>query len=391
MSETRSIVVVGASFGGLGTAHYIAKHLLPKLQSDKSAKYILNIVDTSTHFWWHIAAPRQIVSVKDLTIEQSFVPIKDGFKQYTNLQDSIVFTQATATGLDATARRLTLSKKDGTTDSLEYWALIIATGIKTPTPLTGFHGEHTISENALKEMNAKLPSAKNIVISGGGPVGVETAGEIGAYYGTKAKITLIAGSDKLLPVFNKSRAQKAQKLLEKVGVEVLYNAKATGTQAGADGTTEVLLDNGKTLPADVYIPAYGVTPNTDWLPEDLKNSKGYVATNVSTLRVDKAGARVYAAGDVAGTDTGGVLNMYNSLPVGNANIAHDLLKEAKAGDAPEKMYSFKPVETQFVPVGAKTGVAAFNGWTIPGFVVSFVKGKDYMVSMKGGFTEGKKF
>lgn len=47
-----------------------------------------------------------------------------------------------------------------------------------------------------------------------------------------------------------------------------------------------------------------------------------------------------------------------------ANLDHDLLAEAKAGSVAEKTYSFQKKETQFVPVGAKTGVAAFNGWSV---------------------------
>ena len=49
---------------------------------------------------------------------------------------------------------------------------------------------------------------------------------------------------------------------------------------------------------------------------------------------------------------------YNSLPVLNANIAHDLLADAKVGSVPvEKKYTFKPAETQLVPVGPKTGMS----------------------------------
>lgn len=57
-------------------------------------------------------------------------------------------------------------------------------------------------------------------------------------------------------------------------------------------------------------------------------------------------------------------NRYNSLPVMFANLDHDLLAEAKAGSVAEKTYSFQKKETQFVPIGAKTGVAAFNGWSV---------------------------
>lgn len=85
-------------------------------------------------------------------------------------------------------------------------------------------------------------------------------------------------------------------------------------------------------------------------------------------------------------------NRYTSLPVLCANLDHDLLAEAKTGSVvAEKTYRFQKKETQFVPIGPKTGVAAFNGWSVPGFVVAFAKGKDYMVGQMGGFTEGKKF
>lgn len=350
MTQIRNIVILGASFGGLGTAHYISKHILPKLQSTADTKYVLHLVDPSTHFWWHIAAPREIVLPENLKPEQCFVPIMDGFKQYGNLRDSIVFHHGTASSLNTEERTVTVSLHEGGSESLEYYALIIATGIKSPTAATTLHGDHTISQKALKDMNAKLATAKEVIISGGGPVGVEIAGEVATHLKGKAKVTLYSGSSKLLPVFSESRAAKAEKLLEKTGVTVVHGAKIIGSQQNNEGKTEVTLDNGKTETCDVYIPAYGVTPNADFVPEGLKTEKGYVKTNASTLRVDGAGPRVYAAGDIAAVDNGGVLNMYNTLPVLGANIAHDLLADAKAGTVAEKKYTFKPGETQFVPV-----------------------------------------
>lgn len=133
-------------------------------------------------------------------------------------------------------------------------------------------------------------------------------------------------------------------------MEIVYGAKVTEANDTANNKTEVLLENGKSITCDVYIPAYGVAPNTDWLPEDLKGNKGYVATNTATLRVDKAGPRVYAAGDVAGVDRGGVMAMYTTIPILGSNIAHDLFADAKTGSASEKTYAFKEAETQLVPV-----------------------------------------
>ena len=391
MAETRNIVVLGASFGGLSAAHYIARHTLPKLKQSKDAKYVLHLVDPSTHFWWHIAAPREIVSVKEMKHSDCFVPIMDGFKQYSDLKDSIVFHQGEAMRMDTNARTVSIKTHEGGAETLEYYALIIGTGIRSPTPLTTLHGDHTISQRALEDMNEKLASAKEIIVGGGGPVGVETAGELGTHFGSKAKITLIAGSDKLLPVLTKGRAEKAQKMLEKSGVTVKYNAKVEKTEQGSDGKTTVILNNGQTMTADVYIPAVGITPNTAFLPSNLKQSNDYVKTNPQTLRVDEAGPRVYAVGDVAGVDKGGVINLFNSIPVFAANMSHDLLGEAKVGNVAEKQYHFKVQETQLVPIGMKTGVGAFNGWGMPGFAVSKIKGKDYMLSNMPGITEGKKW
>lgn len=387
MSETRNIVILGASYGGLSAAHYICRHSLPQLQKSTDAKYVLHLVDPSTHFWWHIGAPRAMVSTQEIKHKDSFVPIADGFKQYTSVKDSIVFHQATASSIDTNARTVKLNLSTGGEETLGYYALIIGTGTRSPTPLTTFHGDHTVSMKALDEMNEKLKNAKEIVVGGGGPVGVESAGEIGSHHKGHAKITLIAGSDKLLPILRKGLSQKAQKQLENVGVKVIYSVKVSGTEESSDGKTIVKLDNGESITADVYLPAVGMTPNTEFLPSDLKQSNGYVKTNPQTLRVDGAGARVYAVGDVAGVDKGGVLNLYNTIPVFGANFNHDML----GGKTAEKQYHFKNPETQVVPVGAKTGVGAFNGWSMPGFAISMVKGKDYMLGMIPKITEGKQW
>lgn len=251
MAETRNIVVLGASFGGLGAAHYIAKHILPSLKQSKDSKYVLHLVDPSTHFWWHIGAPRQIISVDSLKFEQTFLPIMDGFKQYSDLSDSIVFHHGSASALDPQARTVTVTLHEGGSESLGYYALVIATGVRSPTPLTTLQGDHTISQKALTDINAKLPSAKEVIISGGGPVGCETAGEIATALKGKAKVTLVSGATKLLPVFSASRASKAQKMLEKLGVSVVHNVKVTGSSATTNGKTQVTLSDGKTMDCDV--------------------------------------------------------------------------------------------------------------------------------------------
>jgi len=393
MSETRNIVIVGANFAGLSAAHYIAKHTLPQLAKSPNAKYVLHIINESTHFWWHIGAPRELVSVKDAPHDKYFKPIMDGFKQYPQLKDSIIFHQGSATALDAEARTVTYTPfgSEGS-ETLPYYALVIATGVRSPTPCTTLHGDHNISIKALDDMNTRLASANEIIIGGGGPIAVETAGEIGTKLNGKARITLITAGDKLLPRLRKALAEKAQTQLAAVGVTVLYNTKISNHTEGPDGKTEVHLSSGKSLSADVYIPAIGVTPSTSFVPEALKKANGWIDANPSTLRVDAAGPRVYAVGDVSKVDQGGVMNLYSSIPVFGANFAHDVLGDAGVGSVPaERVYKPKDSETQLVPVGPKGGVGAFNGWSMPGFAISMIKGKDYMAGQIPTIFEGKKY
>lgn len=413
MAETRNIVILGAGFAGMSAAHYFMKHIYPTLKKDAATTpYRLIIVDQSSQFWWHISAPRAMVASKLMPHNKTFWPLADGFKQYGNDKDAIAFLQAQPTSLDLEARTVTVksvsaahaSAADNSPAHIEtipFYAVIVATGTRTPTPLTSFHGDHTLTIAALDAMNSRLNKATSIVISGGGPVGVETAGEIGeALNGSagfmqsrpanaKVKITLVAGAKKLLPVLADSRAAKAAKMLEKVGVDVVYGSKVSNVQIPEheDGKTKVQLDDGSALEADVYIPATGVSPNTEFLPKHMLSDKGYVAANAKTLRVDVAGERVYVIGDVGDYTRGGVMDVYAAAPVLGSNLAHDL----GVSTTPIREFKGNVGETQLVPIGSKRGVGAFNGMGMPSMAVKMFKGKDYFLSSHEDITYGHKY
>jgi NADH dehydrogenase FAD-containing subunit len=113
-----------------------------------------------------------------------------------------------------------------------------ATGSKSHSAIWSSYGNgHEEIEAALADANDQVKAAKSIVIAGGGPAGVETAGEIGEYLnGTpgwfqswpknpKAQITLITSSDKLLPRLRPAIAKQAEHDLNRLGVQVKYNTK----------------------------------------------------------------------------------------------------------------------------------------------------------------------
>ena len=388
----------------MSTAHYFIRHIYPALKDkEKNVKYELHVIDQSTHFWWHISAPRAIVSTKLMPHNTTFFPLEDGFKQYGENKDIITFHQAQPVSVNTEQRTVTLkdvnedenadANNPATVQSILYHALIIATGAATPSPITSFHGDHTKSQRALDDINGRLAKTQSVVIAGGGPVAVETAGEVGeALNGTgtnpkdaKVKINIVTGAPKLLPVLGDKLAKKAEKFLNNVGVTVNYNSKVTKVDFGANeaGKTTVYLESGESLTADVYIPATGAKPNTDYLPKALLNDAGYVESDAGTLRVSKAGERVYVVGDVGAYTRGGVMDCYAAVPVLGNNLAVDL--GVRIG---EKKHKADESETQIVPVGSKQGLGAFKGFGMPGFVIKQMKGKDYMLGWNKKATWG---
>lgn len=171
------IVIVGANIAGIGTAHYLLRHTVPALESrNKSTTYRVILISPSTHFFWKIAAPRTLINDKLIPVDKTFVPIADGFKDYSAEKFTLVL--GTATALNENRKTITIDPlSPSTTTSVSYSTVIIATGTTSESPLWTLHGSHEESIAAFKQMHKSLPEASTILIAGGGPAGTETAGE----------------------------------------------------------------------------------------------------------------------------------------------------------------------------------------------------------------------
>ena len=134
---------------------------------------------------------------------------------------------------------------------------------------------------------------------------------------------------------------------------------------------------------------------SEFAPHHLKNEKGYILQNAKTLRVDAAGPRVYALGDVGTASNGGIMDVLDSLPVMETNLKRDLLAAHSDPEArPEgrdREYVKNETETQLVPIGTSKGVGAVFGWRVPSMMVWFIKGRDYMVSKGHERIDGSAF
>lgn len=412
----KNIVILGGSYGGLSVAHYALKHVISQAPSSKAFQVIL--ISTSSQAFCRPSCPRAMLSDDMFPQDKLFVDIETQFDQYTK-SGTFQFVKGTAINLDHGQRIVTVKiDRSDNLQRLAFHGLIIATGASTPSPLLGLIQDEVFLRECWSSLRKAISGARTIVISGGGPTSIETAGELGEYLNgrpgpfrtrqthPRVHITVITSSSKILPALRQSIADKAEKILAGVGVTVIKNARVKAVlPAGAGRDLELLaswatvvLEDGKAIDADLYIPATGTTPNTGFISDtSLLVADGRVNTNPSTLRVDCAGpdSRIYAIGDASSYARPAVHNILSAIPILCASMKHDLRlegnhqKDLSAGAG--RVFEEDTRETQLVPIGTTKGVGAAMGVQLPSFLVWLLKGRDYWLWTTGGLWNGKKW
>lgn len=401
----KNIVVLGGSYAGLSTAHYLLRHAIPQLPD--SASYQLTLVSLSAQVFCRPACPRALISNEMFDQKKLFVSIEKALEQYPKA--SIRFINGAATDLDHTKRIVFITTSQTSIEEIEFHALVIATGASTPSPLLSLNRDDEFLRTSWNTFRQTLSTAKSIVIAGGGPAGVETAGELGEYLNGRSKsnqtdpkvfITIVTAGAEVLPALRPTIARKAENFLAQVGVKVIKNTRVqtiTPENAGRERVASkatLTLDNGSTLDADLFIPATGTTPNTGFVSKELLLADGRINTNPSTLRVDKAGPRIYAVGDVGSHARPAVHQVLNAIPIVCANIKRDLLLAAgkdKGSVGEDRIFKEDTRETQMVPIGKNKGVGAAMGHQLPSLMVWMIKGRDYWLWTTGQLWSGKQW
>jgi NADH dehydrogenase FAD-containing subunit len=435
LNQPLNIVVLGASFAGLSIAHAFLDTTLAQLRTTSAApNYRLILISPSTHIYWNIGAPRALVALGLIKQDDLFIPIEPGFQRHKGRPYTII--QGRALRWDSNARTVEVEllgsaaekrySQLSTTSSAQkrrsdnplspisdsprtqivpYHALIIATGSSAHSNLLSLHGPHTDTIAALTAIHSKLAAAKSIVVCGGGTSGIETAGQLATYLNysrhwpvrrlvaSPKKIILLTGSARCLPTFPLKQSKKAERKLQSLGVDIRHNVRVTSTKEDFDLTDQVKveLDDDTTLIVDAYIPCTGVSPNAAFAPPNLRDADGYVKTNAATCRVDEAGARVYALGDVASFSQNYTLDAYAAVPVVQANLLNDLLAHELRLGSPyggnqdaidalkDEIYVRRDKDSQLCPVTRFGGVGVLTGLALPSLMVHKMKGSDYRV------------
>jgi len=229
MSERPHVVVLGCGFGGMGAIHRLG-----------DAAVDITLIDQNDY---HTFQPLLYqVATAELDASTVGYPIRDLLHKHNNLR----FHQAMVTGVDLENKTVEV---EGMT-SIAYDYLLIALGAQVnyfgvpgaaehAFPLYSLKQAVQLKSHILETLDAadRDPSliedgAMNVVVVGGGPTGVETAGALTDLFShefsqdypnlpiDKARIILVDAGPALLGPFKEKLQQYTMQTVEKLGVEL---------------------------------------------------------------------------------------------------------------------------------------------------------------------------
>ncbi|MTD90594.1 MULTISPECIES: NAD(P)/FAD-dependent oxidoreductase [Corynebacterium] len=289
------VVVIGAGFGGINAVKKL-----------KNADVEITLIDKKNH---HLFQPMLYQVATGVISAGEIAP---STRQLLRHQDNVNFVNGEVT--DINIKEQTVSAElDGAVRTYGYDSLIVAAGAGQSYFGNDHFAEHApgmktlddaleirsriisaFEKAELEEDPAKREKLLTFVIVGAGPTGVELTGQIaelaqrtfaGTYsnFGSSsAKIYLLDGAPQVLPPFGKRLGRKAQRTLEKLGVDVRLNAMVTDVTADAVTYKNMKTEEEVTIEAATKI----------W-------SAGVAASPLGKLIADQAGVEADRAGRVS--------------------------------------------------------------------------------------------
>ncbi len=213
-------------------------------------------------------------------------------------KNGIELVKAEAVDIDREKKSVSLA--DG--DTVGYEKLVLATGsLPVVLPIPGLDKENAFMAKKdvayLRNVLDVINGARDIVVIGGGFIGVEFADE--CKKNRNCNVTIV----EILPhclqlALDEEFCAEAENVLTERGVKLLVNKRVEAV-LGDNKVSGVRLSGGEELKADVVIVGVGATPNTE-----LAGKAGFQIGPTRAIQVDRymqtiTDADVFACGDCA--------------------------------------------------------------------------------------------
>jgi NADH dehydrogenase len=367
------VLVLGGGFGGLGAAQKLRK-----------ANADVVLVDRHDY---HTFQPLLYQLATGL-LEPSAVGHSIRDLVHHDHQDNVTVHKTPVTAIDLEAREVTL----GEMAPLTYDFLVLGLGAEVTFFGTEGAAEHAfpmytlpdairLKEHVLGKWEAadKDPSliedgALNIVVVGGGPTGVESAGAIAELYRNdfardypgiaqeKARVILVEAGPEVFGMFKPNLRTYAKEALEKRGVEVV-----TGARVASVAPTRVSLKSADAIAAHTLVWGAGLQGNQLVQSLGLELERGNRIGVGPDLTVP-GHPDVYAVGDIAAiTDakTGQILPQLGSVGLQSGEHVGETIARRIQGKEP-KPFKYKDKGTMATIGRGSAVVQMLGGRTMKG-------------------------
>ncbi|KAH7311186.1 FAD/NAD(P)-binding domain-containing protein [Rhizoctonia solani] len=360
MSAKQNIVIVGSGGGGLVLVQALQKQINPETHQ-------LVVVEKRDYYAHWPGLVRGSVTSQGSVNENSLIPLDRAFDPSVRLVHSTT-KQITSTEV------ITESG-----EQITYSHLVLATGSLWNSALALPDSRQQVLEH-FKAFRKQLEVAKDVLIVGGGAVGIEYAGELVHYY-PNAKVTIVHALPELT---NDTYPAKFRKSLldglAKRGVRVILGDKLPAQSSPKDG--HVTTEKGVRLRADLVINATGGRPNTavvSTLDKSVLTPKGTVSvTPELNVKLASGAQNVWAIGDIIDWPE---QKMVFKASTGHAPlVAENIIASIKGGKP--KSYQGKPemILITLGPNGGRANIPFLGGIVMGDWMATKAKSADLFVS-----------
>lgn len=314
------VAVFGAGYAGLTVARRLERRL-------PEAVDIVVVDESTTHLLQHEL--HRVIRRPSLA-ETITVPLDEAL-------DRADIRQARVTDVDPENGIATLETDDGE-ETLEYDAAAVCLGAQT-----AFYGipglrEHAIPLKRLKHAEriheaAFADGTTDVVVGGAGLSGVQVAGELvelSEQADLELDVTLVEMADHVAPGFDTTFAAAIRRELDARGVDI-----ETGATVAEAGTEGVHLEDGRTLPYDLFVWTGGIR-GPDALAGERATPTSDLAVGDSTFVVGDAAEVVDDAGVTAPASAQTAVRQARVAATNIQRVvnAHRVEDEAPPEDAP---------------------------------------------------------
>lgn len=246
----KCVVIFGGGIAGVQLARQLSEGVK------------VTLVDANDYFEVPMAAPRNLV--RPSFAKQSIIPYAEALPGVTVVRGTLV---------EMSARSGRVVTSDGREAVLGGDVNVLSTGSLFANSL--MRAQATTARERMRfygQYQQAIAAAHRVLIVGGGPIGVEVAGEISESHPQKA-ITLLEGDARLLAGTSELAAQHVTSVLTGRGVSIVVGERLQSATTAPEDVFGVkgqaTTTSGRTIDYDLLIWCTGGRPNTFYMKAHL--------------------------------------------------------------------------------------------------------------------------